>query len=190
MVRTQGSKDLTPQIRSRICELARVNGWGPSRIQKEHPTIKRDTIKKTIKLEAIRNDNQSRNRTGRRPILDETDRRFLIETSQNLPDISYEDLLESVDNRCGKTTIWRLFNEHGIRKWKHKYRPPLNEYCAAQRLGWALTYMNLTSEEWAKVCSDKCTIDIVIKLNCVRPLPDRPSNTENSMSIRLNLESR
>jgi hypothetical protein len=91
-------RDLTPQIRSRICKLSRVNGWGPSRIQKEYPTIKGDTIKKIVINEAICNDNQSRKRTGRPPKSMETDRQFLIETSQIRPYISYVGTVARVWN--------------------------------------------------------------------------------------------
>ena len=118
MTKSHGTKDLTPHPLSRICELHAVNGWGPSRTRKGHPEVKRDTIKKTPKKAKSRDNNQSSPRTGRTPILTHKDRKRIVETLNKRPDISNEELLTVVDNRCGKTTLWRLFQELGIRKQK------------------------------------------------------------------------
>jgi hypothetical protein len=52
------SKELTPTIHARICELLDI-GWGYKRIHTRYPQIHLSTIQYTIKKENQRNDQQS-----------------------------------------------------------------------------------------------------------------------------------
>ena len=64
MPRRKGSKDLTVQMRARLCELHSI-GWGARRIHAKHPEIPISTISYTLKMERVRDDNQSLTRTAR-----------------------------------------------------------------------------------------------------------------------------
>lgn len=76
------------------------------------------------------------------------------------PHIKYAELLDEVESRVQRSTLWRLFNEMGIRKWRQCCRPALNELRAAKRLAWALAYQHYTPGDWARVCwTDECTIE-------------------------------
>lgn len=127
-------KDLTPQIRSRICELNKTNGRGARQIHRVHPTIPVTTIQSTLQQEARRHDNTSRHRSGRPRKLSEEDRVYIYGLVRENQHISYRELLEKVEHRVQRTTLWRLNNELGIRKWRQNCRPALNESRAAKRL--------------------------------------------------------
>ena len=127
-------------MRSRICELHSINKWGAKRIQKVHPEIPLSTIHYTIRNEARRRDNASKPHSGRPRRFSEEDRDYIYGLTMENPHIKYAELLEEVDHRVERKTLWRLFNELGIRKWRQCARPALNESRAAKRLAWALTY--------------------------------------------------
>lgn len=59
--------ELTPQMRSRICELHSI-GLGATKIHARHPEIALSTIKYTLKVEKKRNECVSRPRSGRPPL--------------------------------------------------------------------------------------------------------------------------
>ncbi|OOQ88244.1 hypothetical protein PEBR_13161 [Penicillium brasilianum] len=58
------SKELTPAIRERICELHAIN-WGYKRIHQRYPSIPISTIRYTIKKEPERQEGVSKRRSGR-----------------------------------------------------------------------------------------------------------------------------
>jgi transposase len=58
------SKELTPAIRERICELHAI-GWGYKRIHTRYPDIALSTIRYTVKKEKERRDGVSKPRSGR-----------------------------------------------------------------------------------------------------------------------------
>jgi hypothetical protein len=58
------SKELTPAIRERICELHAID-WGYKRIHQRYPTIPISTIRYTIKKEPERREGVSKRRSGR-----------------------------------------------------------------------------------------------------------------------------
>ncbi len=153
-------RELTPQMRSRICELRSVNKWGAKRIHRVHPEISLSTIHYTLRNEANRQDNISKPRSGARRKLSDEDRDHIYELIMGNPHIKCRELLEEVENRVQRSTLWRLFNEMGIRKWRQLCRPALNESRAARRLAWALAYQHYTPGDWARVCwTDECTIE-------------------------------
>lgn len=107
-------KELSPQTRSRICELNSI-GWGYKRIYKKHPEIPISTIKSTIYNERKRLDNHSLPRSGRPNVLTEEQRDHLYDLITNNPDMKMRDLLESVDEAVKERSIRRLLNEMGRR---------------------------------------------------------------------------
>lgn len=109
-------KELTPQMRSRLCELHTVNKWGARRIHHAHPDIPISTIHSTLRREATRDDNVSQQRPGRPKKLTDEDRDRICELVRRNPQIQYRELLEEVEHRVVRSTLSRLCNELGIRK--------------------------------------------------------------------------
>ena len=109
-------RELSPQMRSRICEL-RSQGFSYGRIAKIHPDIPRSTIITTCRREAIRADNASRLRTGapRKLTAEQRDQIYDTVTHTN-PHITNRDLLDSVDNVVKERSIQYLLRELGQRK--------------------------------------------------------------------------
>ncbi|KAI1852611.1 hypothetical protein JX265_003093 [Neoarthrinium moseri] len=107
--------ELSPQLRSRICELRSI-GWTTGQIHKKHPDVPISTIKSTIRREALRENNVSRPRTGARRKLTEEDRDYLYDlvVHQN-PNITHADLLEAVDHKIKARSLQYLLREMGIR---------------------------------------------------------------------------
>lgn len=109
-------KELSPQDRSRICELHSVNKWGAKRIHRVHPEFPVSTIHSTIRREAIREDNTSKSRPGRPKKLSEADLDHLRHLIRDNSNIKREQLLDEVGHRVERTTLWRLYNELGMPK--------------------------------------------------------------------------
>ena len=152
-------KELSPQTRSRICELNSI-GWGYKRIHNKHPEIPISTIKSTIYNERKRLNNHSLPRSGRPHGLTEEQRDHLYDLTTTNPHIKMRDLLESVDEAVKERSIRRLLNEMGRRKWRQLRRPELSEIHARKCLAWAHEYASFTPEDWAQVrWSDECTVE-------------------------------
>lgn len=115
-------KELSPQLRSRICELKKV-GFKPTRIHKMYPEVPLSTIKTTIRAEARRENNVSRPRTGApRKLTDEDRDRIRDLVSQN-PHITNRALLDAMDNKIKIKTLQNLLKEMGARRWLQKRGP-------------------------------------------------------------------
>ena len=108
--------ELSPQLRSRICEL-RGLGFTYTKIHNIYPEICKSTIKSTCLRESTRIDNQSRPRTGILRKLSEEQRDYIynIAINQN-PHISNQDLLQEVDRACQKRSLQKLLREIDRRK--------------------------------------------------------------------------
>ncbi|KAJ5529938.1 hypothetical protein N7527_003331 [Penicillium freii] len=135
------SKELTPAIRERICELYAI-GWGYRRIHARYPYISYSTVRYTVKKESERKEGVSKSRSGRPKKLTEADKDRILNAIHGDPKISTEDLLAEVDHkRCS-------------------WRPYLKEEHARKRLAWAYRYRHFTPEDWARVYwSDECTVE-------------------------------
>lgn len=91
-------KELSPTVRSRICELHNA-GYGYKRIHQIHPEVPVSTIRYTIKKEADRRDNKSMSRPGQPKKLSEEQRKLIYDTvTSGNPNISNTELLASVGN--------------------------------------------------------------------------------------------
>ncbi|KAJ5512190.1 hypothetical protein N7463_001742 [Penicillium fimorum] len=103
------SKDLTPAIRERICELHSI-GWGYKRIHTRYPAIPLSTIRYTVKKESERREGVSKPRSGRPKKLTEADK----------------DRLLNAENMRKWRCSWRPFlkEEHALKRlqWAHRYR--------------------------------------------------------------------
>ncbi|KAJ5886319.1 uncharacterized protein N7473_008993 [Penicillium subrubescens] len=81
------SKELTPTLRARICELHDI-GWGYRRIQKRYPWIPLSTVRYTIIKEAERRDGVSKPRKGRPKKLTEADKERIIKVIDENPRVT------------------------------------------------------------------------------------------------------
>ena len=159
-VRATARKELTPDIRSRICELRSIN-WSWKKIHERYPDIPLSTIRYTVKREEARNQNKSLPRTGRPRILtdEQRDHVYDIVTHKN-PHISMPDLLAEVDNAVKLRSIRVLLREMDRRKWLQRRRPHLKPEHAAKRLRWAQQHEHWGPEDWKRVrWSDECTVE-------------------------------
>jgi len=107
--------ELTPQMRSRICEL-RSLGWSYNRIHAKHPEIARITIANTCQQESRRVNNVSQPRPGPPRVITEEQRDMLYDTATSIPSISYEALQAQVALDASIRSIKRLLQEMNIRK--------------------------------------------------------------------------
>ncbi len=108
--------ELSPQLRSRLCEL-RSFGLSFPRIHAVHRDIPLSTIKTTCYREANRVNNQSKQRSGApRKLSDEQrDHFYNLAVHQN-PHIKNRELVDKIDETVKKRSIQRLFREMGRRK--------------------------------------------------------------------------
>lgn len=104
-------KELSPTLRSRICELHSV-GYGYKRIHQIHPEVPVSTIRYTIKKEADRSDNKSMSRPGQPRKLTEEQRKQIYETvTSSNPNISNSELLASVGNAVKLRSLQYVLRE-------------------------------------------------------------------------------
>ena len=149
-------KELSPSLRSRICELRR-QGLTHSQIKKHFPDIPLGTIKTTLRREAQRGaDNISLPRSGAPRKLTEEQRDQIYDTVTTDPHITMRDLLDSVDNAVKLRSLRYLLREMNKRKWMQKKRVALTPLQARKRLDWAIRYQGIN---WRRVkWSDECMV--------------------------------
>ena len=160
MATRRRTTELSPQLRSRLCEL-RSLGWSFPRIHRLHKEVPLSTIKTTCYRETKRVNNLSMRRSGApRKLSDEQrDHLYDLAVHQN-PHITNQELVEEVDFTLHKRSIQKLLREMGRRKWKQKERPEIKLHHAEKRLEWARTYEHFTSALWASVkWSDECSVE-------------------------------
>lgn len=160
MATRRRTTELSPQLRSRLCEL-RSLGFTFLRIHQIHPEVPVSSIKYTCYREKDRMNNQLKRRSGApRKLSDEQrDHLYNLTIHQN-PYITNRELVAEVDETIKKGSIQRLLREMGRRKWRQKQRPEIKVHQAEKRLQWARTYEQFTSESWARVkWSDECTAE-------------------------------
>ncbi|EAA61553.1 hypothetical protein AN7765.2 [Aspergillus nidulans FGSC A4] len=102
-------KELTPDIRARLCELKAI-GWKVTKIHKRYPDIPYSTIRSTIMRENARKNQQSCPRSGRpKKISPEEQQQLLglVETDQH---IKMRELSEAVQSGPSVRTVQRLLS--------------------------------------------------------------------------------
>ncbi|KAJ5898841.1 hypothetical protein N7495_003585 [Penicillium taxi] len=151
---------LSPETRSRICELKRTNGWGARRIKKlAFPDIPISTIHSTLRMEDKRVENHRVIGSGRPFKLNDADKKRLYEAVEQSPDIMIKELLALVDNKIGRDALWRLMQVRNLRKWRKKSQYLKPEH-AEKRLQWAREYEHFTPDDWRRVFwSDESTVE-------------------------------
>jgi hypothetical protein len=98
-------KELSPQLRSRICELSSIH-WSARRIHEKHPDIPISTIRTTIRRQASRDDNKPLPRSGRPQSLTEEQRNHVYDVVNHTnPHIKMRDLLREVNDACKKRCL-------------------------------------------------------------------------------------
>lgn len=102
-------------------------------------------------MESKRQKQETLPRLGGPSQLTEHDRDHIYETIQQNPSILIADLLEEVDHKDKRHSIWRLAHEMGLPKWRKMHRPTLTPIYAENCLAWAETYTHFTSEYFARV---------------------------------------
>ncbi|PYH84627.1 hypothetical protein BO82DRAFT_362372 [Aspergillus uvarum CBS 121591] len=96
-------KEMTPQLRSRICELHSI-GWGARKISRVHPELWLSGIKYTIRKEK-----------DHRPKKLSEDQRALIRAMVEAdPAVKSAVLPQAVGNAITKRSLQRLLNEKGM----------------------------------------------------------------------------
>ena len=152
-------KELSPQMRSRICELKSI-GWGAKRIHKKHPEIALSTIHYTLRKETERINCASLPRSGRPPALTPKNRQKILHTIDNNPHVTTGDLLEGVSHACKATALRAFLRDSNRRKWQQRKRVGLTEELARKRLKWACDYEHYLPADWARVkWTDECTVE-------------------------------
>jgi len=141
-------RELTPQLRSRICEL-RSLGFSYGRIAEIHPEVSRSTIITTCRREALRNDNVTQPRSGAPCRLTDEQRDYLYDFAvhQN-PHSKMRDLLAEVDGAVKKRSVQKLMREMNRRKWQQRKQPEIKPENAVKRLQWAHQYEHFSPEDW------------------------------------------
>jgi hypothetical protein len=113
--------ELPPRIRDRIAGAAAC-GVGSSTITKVFK-IPESTVRKTIKLDPIRQDNASLPRSGKpREITRQLERRIL-RFIRRFPKFSYEKVRLGVPTTVSRASIYRILKKEGITNWICKKRP-------------------------------------------------------------------
>ena len=128
--------ELSPQLRSRICELYSLS-YSYSFIAEKHQ-IPKSTVARTCRLEAARVNNTTRSRPGAPRKVTAEQRDHIYDTiSHTNPHIQTPDLLKEVDYTVKKRALQYLCRELGRRKWKQRRRPEIKPEHAVKRLEWA-----------------------------------------------------
>ena len=153
-------KELSPQMRSRICELHSLN-WSAGRIHRKYLEIPISTIRTTIRREALRDDNQTRPRSGRPHALSEEQRDHVYDIiSHTNPQIKMRDLLREVNDDCKKRCMQSLLRSMDKKKWLQKKRPFITAKHAEAQLQWAIRHQAYTLNDWMRVSwSDECIVE-------------------------------
>lgn len=149
-------KELSPSLRSRICELRRA-GYSWRELFHRFPEIPKSTIRSTVKSEEKRGeDNLTLPRSGAPRKLTEEQRDQIFNTVTTDPHITIRGLLDSVDNAVKARSLRYLLREMNKRKWMQKKRVALTPLQARRRLDWAIRYQGI---DWKKVkWSDECMV--------------------------------
>lgn len=90
---------ITPALRERICELHSAAGWGYKLIQKRYPFISLGGIRYTVAKDRERLNGVSKSRSGRPRKLTESDRDHLLQSINENPKITREDMLAEVSHK-------------------------------------------------------------------------------------------
>jgi transposase len=143
-------KQLTPDIRARLCELKSI-GWTLTQIHHRYPEIPYGTIRTTIARENKRKNNETSPRSGRPKKISPEEQQHLLELVAQDQHIKMRELSEAVQSSPSVQTVQRLFRTLHMRKWKQCERPEITPQNVEKRLRWAQTYAGYTAEDFYQV---------------------------------------
>lgn len=123
--------ELTPQMRSRLCEL-KSQGFSYRKIQQIYPQIPKSTIVYTVQMEKTRDDCKSLRRLGRPPLISEEERQLLYSMLKENPDVRNSDLLAAINHKCGLRSLQKLLQSMNLRKPPAKKMTPNTAQQAAR----------------------------------------------------------
>src|SRR3954451_11277089 len=151
-------KHLNPYWRGVIAGEARTGGT-PTEIAKDLK-LDRETIRRTISLDQLRDEGKSLPREPRGKSYTPLDERHILHWVRRHPKSTYQEVIDACNLSCKKTTVKKILKTHGITNWKCKRRPLLTALHAKKRLAWCLKRRGLTAEEWGMVAwSDECSVE-------------------------------
>lgn len=101
------SKELTPTMRARLCELRDI-GWSYRQIHQRYPDIPLSTIRYTISKQSERTGEESLRRNGRPKGLSPEEQQHIISLFERNPHIKMRELALSVQSVPSIRTVQRL----------------------------------------------------------------------------------
>lgn len=119
-----GSKDLTPTMRARLCELRDI-GWSYRKIHQKYPEIPLSTIHYTIKQQNQRDNQKSSPRSGRPKAMSTEEQKRLLDLAEEDNHIKMRELSQAVQSSPSIRTVQRLFRALHMKKWKQCERPEI-----------------------------------------------------------------
>jgi len=109
--------------------------------------VKQSTYKSTSYLDHLRNQGQSRPRSGRPLKYDIRLERQIVCFVCNAPKSTYKELQEAMHIDLSKSTYYRILKKYYTTNWRAKKRPVLTQEVATLRLKWAKRYVDWTPEQ-------------------------------------------
>ena len=151
-------KELTPWQRSEIQTYRHIG------LTNEHigrlTNCTPSTVATTLNLNTLRNNGETRPRSGRPSLLSRRDRRLILRIIRRNPKLTYAALKIESGLTVSKKTLYRMLKDEGISNWLAKKRPLITPEVAAKRLRWAKKYKDWSWDEWCKmIWSDECSLE-------------------------------
>jgi transposase len=118
------------------------------------------TVKTTLRRNLLRNEGETRPRSGRPPALTRRDKRIILRIVRANPTTTYALLKQEANVTVHNNTLYQLLKEEGITNWLAKKRPLLTPEVVAKRYQWAKNHRNWNWDDWKKIIwSDQCSLE-------------------------------
>jgi transposase len=118
------------------------------------------TVATTLRLNTLRNDGETRPRSGRPSALSRRDRRLILRIIRRNLKLTYAALKLEANATVHKNTLYRMLKDEDITNWLAKKRPLLTLEVVAKRLKWVQKYKNWSWDEWSRIIfSDECSLE-------------------------------
>jgi transposase len=98
------------------------------------------TVRTIISRWKQRGTTDNKLRSGRPKVTTRRERRYLVRTVRDHPQMPFESIKEHLGVYHSTSTIKRVFHEEDLLHWRSKRRLELTEQHAAHRLTWALQH--------------------------------------------------
>lgn len=118
------------------------------------------TVRTTIRNAPLRNEGETRPRTGRPVTYSDREVRRTVRHVRQYPKATYEEIRRNLDYKYCNKTIRAMLEPSGIAHWICKRRPCLTEEVAKLRFEWCKLRKDWTFEDFAKhMWSDECSAE-------------------------------